>query len=1107
MEYLRRHSVAQRYTLHELLGQGGMGAVYRAEDRLAGIEVALKQVALPLNWRAPGEGDGDSNPALALAQEFRALATLHHPHIIQVFDFGFDELRQPFFTMEYIENGLNLVEAGRNLPFPEKIRLIVQMLQALEYLHRRGILHRDLKPDNALVKNSRVRLVDFGLSVITERTVEHQTQSTAGTMAYMAPELFQGEAYSLPSDLYAVGLMAIELLSGSFPFSRTNMATMLNQILNQEVRAAAYLGEGDLAAVVDRLLVKEREERYASAAEVIRDIRAAAGLSGASETKGIRESFLRSARFVGRSSELSRLTGLLGRAAGGQGETVLIGGESGVGKSRLADELRTRALVDGFLVIDGQAVREGRNPYQLWRNVFRALSLFGHPDDDQAAVLKAAVPDIDTLLGRPVTMAGQADSPAAAKRMLTTTESVLARVNQPLLIILEDLHWAGAESIDLLAYLAEVVHSHPILLAGTFRNDRPTPLLDALDEVERMVLSRFTPEIIGQLSRSMLGYEGSDTRLVDFLERETAGNVFFVVETIRALADESGNLKAIDSANLPEKVASQGVQRLLDERLARLPQDVLPLLQMAAVYGRQLDLRLLGKLEPEIQLMSWLSTCASYAIIEPDGTRWRFAHDKLREMVLESVLQSSAQALHRRIAETIEIVYPDLTGHASELAYHWSKAGNRSKERYYSTVAGHEALANSLYTQAIAHFNRALALLLIEPEGLDRDREELSLQTPLGAAYIVDRGYAASEVVETYARAQELASKTGQAEMLFRAIWGQWQYYVHEVDFTRARVLEKELVRLAERSQNDGLLLEAYHVGWTNAFAYGDAAAMLSHAQLGRALYHPTRHARHKFEYGHDPGVCAHFASSLSTWMLGYPDRASEVVKEGMALARDIAHPYSLSLIMWARTVIARLRGEKEKTIQYAVEQNEFSQNNDFLMMSKVSQYLIALSQAESSPRLESTGQLLATAHQALEDRGFNLRLWYLSEMLNLCIKRGLLVEAQEIVDAGVSQFVMAGARLFISEWRRVLGELFLAQGQANGDKAQREFEAAIEIASSQSARSLVLRATMSLARLWHSQGKTGEARRMLQEQYDLFDEGFETADLRQARALIDRLS
>jgi hypothetical protein len=492
--------VDRRYQLDRPLGRGGMGIVYRAEDLLTGKPVALKRVTIPADQFILDPDSDGSNYNLSLAQEFQALATIRHPNIISVYDFGFDRQGMPYFTMEFIEGGQDILEFGRNLPLEKKLDLVIQVLQALIYLHRRGILHRDLKPANAMVLDGKVRLLDFGLSVVTSRTVEHLTQTTSGTMAYLAPEIFQGQPYSRASDLYAVGMIAFQLFSGRFPFNASNMATMLLDILGKPVDASAYDVDEGLADVLNRMLVKSRDERYDDPIEVIDDMCAAAGIPVPPETEDIRESFLQAAKFVGRKAELAQLTGKLDKAAAGQGAVLLVGGESGVGKSRLLDELRIRALVNGFLVLRGQAVHDGRSSYQLWQGVLRALSLYADLDDREVAQFRLAVPDVDKLLGRNIPKASLRGPQEIQEKLNRTIGDVLDRVDQPVMIILEDLQWAGSESIDLLTGLVPTVTDRELMIAGTFRDDRPLPFLADLTQVEIFNLQRLTEQGIADFS-------------------------------------------------------------------------------------------------------------------------------------------------------------------------------------------------------------------------------------------------------------------------------------------------------------------------------------------------------------------------------------------------------------------------------------------------------------------------------------------------------------------------------------------------------------------------------------------------------------------------------
>jgi serine/threonine protein kinase len=266
--------IGRRYVIQQPLGAGGMGAVYRATDRLTGQAVALKRV-VPEDQ--PGHGStGDSQDyRLALAQEFRMLASLRHPHIISVLDYGFDEQRHPYFTMELLEDASPIIEAGLDLSIEAKVRLLVQMLQALAYLHRRGIIHRDLKPRNVLVTGGQVKVLDFGLSVIGKQNSTEPNGTTGGTLAYMAPEVMMGEDADAASDLYAVGIIAYELFAGHHPYNTKDVAALVNSVLYATPDMDALDVSPMLSLVIERLLAKSRQARYASATQVIEEFSSA----------------------------------------------------------------------------------------------------------------------------------------------------------------------------------------------------------------------------------------------------------------------------------------------------------------------------------------------------------------------------------------------------------------------------------------------------------------------------------------------------------------------------------------------------------------------------------------------------------------------------------------------------------------------------------------------------------------------------------------------------------------------------------------------------------------------------------------------------------------
>ncbi len=703
-------TIANRYILKNLLGKGGMGAVYEALDRLTGHAVALKRVMVdPLLLEFNSRSD-QTQSALALAHEFRTLASLRHPHVISVLDYGFDAERQPFFTMTLLTGARTVEEAAQTADTRGKIHLLIQLLQALAYLHRRGIVHRDLKPSNVLVDSqNEVKVLDFGLAVEAE-----QSKDRAGTLRYMSPEVLLGGSATPASDLYAVGVLAYEMLSGQHPFEYTSISELISKVLNAqpEIRQPEKIEIlSPFEPILLRLLAKNPAERYASAGDVITAFCRAADEPLPTERIDIRESFLQAAQFVGREAELSILQNALTQAIAGQGSSYLIGGESGVGKSRLLDELRIRAVVNNVIVVRGQGVEGGGLPYHLWRDVLRRLVLSIELSDMELGILKEIVPDIGQLLERDFPDPPELSGEAGQRRLALTVVEVFRRQAQPVLLLMEDLQWAE-ESRLLLNWLLGFVPELPLLVVGSYRNDENPDLPAKLPTMQVIALDRLSETGIAALSASMLGEAGKQENVVSLLAHETEGNVFFLVEVVRALAEEAGSLSNIGKATLPDSVFAGGVEKIIRRRLARVPQWGQELLQLAAVAGRYIDTALLTHLLPESSKNSlevWLQACAEAAVLEATGESWRFSHDKLREAVRDHLSPEETITLNRRVAEAIETLYADdLSPHAAVLARRWGAAQNTQKEGYYALIAADQAYENNAYRESLRLLQRAL---------------------------------------------------------------------------------------------------------------------------------------------------------------------------------------------------------------------------------------------------------------------------------------------------------------------------------------------------------------------------------------------------------------
>lgn len=795
--------IGKRYQIVDLVGQGGMGAVYRAIDLLSGQTVALKQVLTLPDARLLSTSYGLDDFRLALAQEFKLLSSLRHPHIIEVIDYGFDEERQPYFTMELLEDSVTIMEAGRGRPLADKIALIAQMLQALAYLHRRGILHRDLKPANVLVIDGQVKVLDFGLSVMRDRAAQSEMGgTTAGTLAYMPPEILIGDPASESSDLYTVGMIAIELIAERHPFDGSDAGALVNHILYSVPDVTALGVDVQIATILHRLLQKTSQDRYQSARDVIVDLNKAMPDKLVLETVATRESYLQAASLVGRDDELKQLSAALEAAAAGHGSAWLISGESGVGKSRLLDELRTLALVEGSLVMRGQSVSEGRTPYQMWRPIFRWLALLSRVDDMDAALLKRIVPDI-SLSDRALKETVELDPQKAQERLLKLLEGMLAVQKQPVVVILEDLHWASSESVNLAARLCQRVSAFPVLFIGSYREDERPDLPALLPPMPVLRLNRLSEEDIVSLSRSMLGDAGTQPQVLTLLQRETEGNVFFIIEVVRALAEEAGHLEEIGKMTLPQYVFAGGVQRIIQRRLQRIPEWAHKLLQFSAAIGRQVDLPLLRQLDPGADLNQWLMECAAAAVLEVQDGEWRFAHDKLRDGVLQGISMDQRRAVHRRVAQAIEAVY-GAAERAPILAYHWGMAVDSRQEEFYVALAGEQSLRSGAYQEAVSFFERALELNTTSSRDVTIQRRRIYLQNKQAEAYLGFGGYDRARQLydRSLAAAEQIGDQPGMSHSLQSL--GDVAYALSELDQAR-QFYEQALVSYRNLEDQSGV--------------------------------------------------------------------------------------------------------------------------------------------------------------------------------------------------------------------------------------------------------------------------------------------------------------
>ena len=688
--------------------------MYRALDQLTGRTTAVKVVDAPLDVLAlpprtpPPLPEEDDVARLALAREFELLASLCHENVVDVVDYGFDDKGRPFYAMELLEGAQMVTEAATGRAKAVRIDLIAQLLRGLDYLHWVGVLHRDLKPSNVLVSGGQLKIVDFGIAVSVQHLRQERTAEVGGTLAYVAPEVLRGDAATPRSDLYAVGLMVYQLFVGHHPFSLDSRRALLREVLTLDVDVDVIGIPSEIKPLLARLTAKEPSRRPENARAALRELDEAVSQTVLLETAHSQESFLTSAPLVGRRKELEhlqrKLDGVFGRPGS---EAHLVVGDSGIGKSRLVEEVRIRAQVRGARVLRGQAVSIGSGPYDLWIDVVRRLVLLLDIPDLIASVLKSLVSDLESLLGRTVEDPPALDPSQTQARLVTAIHGLLLAFQEPAVLILEDLHWASSESLGVLIDLIPRIENRPLLLLMTTRCPVPDALRERAD-VTQLPLGPLSQDDVRSFVARLDG--GLPPDVVDGLARQTEGNPFYLVETLRAMADEAGGLLEIQQARLPEPTIA--FQRLAEAQLGRVPPKVRPILEVAAVQGRELDFVLLRTVEPKADLEQLVRTGTRAALLEAKEGRIRFSHDNLRDGILVQMPPARRRQIHRRTAVALEVARPmrDSGRDLIVLAHHWAEAHDSVKAADYSLKAGRWALETGACQEAIHHLTTARAL-------------------------------------------------------------------------------------------------------------------------------------------------------------------------------------------------------------------------------------------------------------------------------------------------------------------------------------------------------------------------------------------------------------
>ena len=747
-----------RYTVERFLGEGGKKRVYLAHDQLLDRDVAFALI------KTEGLDEVGRERIAREAQAMGRLGT--HPRVVSVFDLGehtsADGSTQPYIVTELMGGGdveALLEDAEESPPLGRTLEIATAVCRGLEFAHAKDVVHRDLKPGNVwLTEEGVAKIGDFGLAISLDRSRLTQHGMMVGTVAYMPPEQALGGETTPQADLYSLGAMLYELVTGRRPFVGEDPTAIISQHINTQPVAPSWHSEHcppDLEELILHLLAKAPEDRPATASEVLAALEAVDPAAASARDSGANP-LDRLARgvFVGREAELERLRTAFDEAFSGRGQVVMLVGEPGIGKTRTAQELETYARMRGAQVLWGRAHESSGAPaYWPWLQVGRAYrGLVGRErlsalPVEQAVELQRLFPglrDIVPDLPEPPPVADE----GAQFRLFDAMTAFLRDASEqtPLLVTLDDLHTADKPTLLLLAHLAREIGRARLLVIGTYRDtdlDRTHPLAEALVEMNREQLFSRLP-LRGLSREEVASYVGSvanlepSRELIDHIYEETEGNPFFLSEVGNLMAEE-GTLTA-DS--LSDVAIPEGVREALGRRLDRLSPEANELLTVAAVAGRLFTHGLLGAVSAHDDgtLLTLVEEALEARVIEEEGAvgEYRFTHALMQETLLAELSAARRVRLHATIGEALEALYGEAAEeHAAELAGHYVESAALQRDHAgraarYSKLAGEQAEASLAWAEAARHYGNCLRLAVTLDAGEEEEIDEAALHAALG---------------------------------------------------------------------------------------------------------------------------------------------------------------------------------------------------------------------------------------------------------------------------------------------------------------------------------------------------------------------------------------
>jgi TOMM system kinase/cyclase fusion protein len=855
---------------------------------------------------------------------------------------------------------------------------------------------------------------------------------------------------------------------------------------------------------------------------------------GAAQTRLDVSAFAALTPLVGREPELTSLRMRWAQAKEGRGQVVLLSGEPGIGKSRLIRELKETIATEAhtrwecrcspyyrdsalYPIIDlvQRTLGFGReeSPHDKLNKIESALAQYDLAHGDAvalwAALLSVPLPEHYPSLN----LTPQRQRQRIFEVVVSLLRALAAR--QPVLFIVEDLHWIDPSMLELLELVLDAIPTSTVLLVLAFRPEFRPPWAPRAHVIP-LVVNRFAPTQTELMVGKVTGGKPLPTEVLQHVVTKTDGVPLFVEELTKMVLESELLDERADRYELRAPLRPLAIPTTLqDSLMARLDRlaSVKDVAQLGAAVGRSFTYELLHAVSSldKAPLQQALSRLVDAELLYqrgvPPAATYIFKHALIQDAAYQSMLKSQRRQHHQAIAQTLDERFPDTRESQPELlAHHYTEAGLLQPALVYWQRAGQRAIERSAYVEAMAYLTRGLDVLSGLPDSAERTQHELGLQISLGVPLMVTKGYASPEVERTYGRARELCLQVGETPQLATVLWALWAYYLVAAKLQTALEVAEQYRALAQNAQDPELLLETCQLMGLTLHHLGDLVAARAHLQRGVALYDPERHHALIFRHGGvDTGVAMQTHLALTLWLLGYPSQARRTMHGALLLAQKLNHPFSEAYawlcVAWLCEVSGEsVREQAEKAVSICAE-------HGFPFWGAIASMLAGWALAEEGA-VEAGIAQMRQGRAAIEATGAQL---FVTHPMTLMVKAhanaGRAEEGLTLLGETLAMVTRTGDGAWDAELYRLKGELVLAVSPSRHAEADALFRQAIDIASTRRAKSLELRAAMSLSRLWERQGRKDEARQLLGELYPWFTEGFETADLKEAEALLVTVS